>query len=87
MIQQEMINATTAACMHDSTRDDQSEGAAILQVEYHLHMPQAFIHHSTVEECEHTHAAYVDACLGWHSQLALQGNEAVNVCNVDMALY
>jgi hypothetical protein len=46
----------------------------------------ALTHHSTIEECDHTHAAYVDAYFARHSQVASQETGAVNVRNADMAM-
>jgi hypothetical protein len=47
----------------------------------------ALIHHSTIAECDHTHAPYVDTHFVHHSQAASQGTGAVNVRNADMAMY
>jgi exonuclease III len=47
----------------------------------------ALIHHSTIAECDHTHASYVDTRFVCHSQVASQGTGAVNVRNADMAMY
>jgi hypothetical protein len=47
----------------------------------------ALIHHSTIAECDHTHASYVDTRFVCHPQVASQGTGAVNVRNADMAMY
>jgi hypothetical protein len=47
----------------------------------------ALIPHSTIAECDHTHASYVDPRFACHSQVASQGTGAVNVRNADMAMY
>jgi hypothetical protein len=47
----------------------------------------ALIHHSTIAECDHTHASYVDTHFARHSQVASQGTGAVNVRIADMAMY
>jgi hypothetical protein len=44
----------------------------------------ALIHHSTIAECDHTHALIL---VLRHSQFASQGTGAVNVSNADMAMY
>jgi hypothetical protein len=47
----------------------------------------ALIHPSTIAECDHTRASYVDTRFACHSQVASQGTGAVNFCNADMAMY
>jgi hypothetical protein len=47
----------------------------------------ALIHHSTIAECDHTQASYVDTRFAHHSQVASQGTGAVNVRIADMAMY
>jgi hypothetical protein len=44
----------------------------------------ALIHHSTIAECDYTHASYVDTRFARHSQVASQGT---GVRNADMAMY
>jgi hypothetical protein len=43
--------------------------------------------HSTLAECDRTHASYVDIRFACHSQVTSQGTGAVNVRNADMAMY
>jgi hypothetical protein len=47
----------------------------------------ALIHHSTLAECDPTHASYVDTRFACHSQVASQGTGAVNVRNADTAMH
>jgi hypothetical protein len=46
----------------------------------------AEIHHSTIAECNHTHASYVGTRFPRNFQVAFQGSGAVNVRDADMAM-
>jgi hypothetical protein len=47
----------------------------------------ALIHHSTIAECNRTHASYVDTRFARHAQVASQGTGAVDVRDADTAMY